>query len=368
MRRAGTGALVPALSLCLAVAALAGPAPMDLETVTYAGDSATFVATLARPARRGPVPAVVVLHGSERGTRDGAFPRRLRERLVPQGIAVLSFDKRGVGGSSGRYREMPDLLEAAGDGLAAVRYLVARGDIDTMRIGVLGASQGGWVGPLMATLSPRIAFVVSVSGPGMSPREQGQYEDGARLLEAGLDSVAVAEVDSLRDALVDYWQTGAGVDAARARWSAVRSRSWFEVVVREDPLFSRVGRLSAPPTPGQMPAEYVELLAHSRYDPVPVAERVRVPVLHIYGEADRHVPVRESVRRLRLAYERGGNRAVTFVVVPHAGHGLQVVDGDRECLRCWSDSTAARRAPPTFAPGAWEQVDRWVIDRVRPRR
>jgi pimeloyl-ACP methyl ester carboxylesterase len=353
------------LLLGIAAAALARPAGAAprLETVTYAGDSATFVATLALPGRPGRAPAVVLLHGSERGVRDGAPARRLRERLLPRGIAVLSFDKRGVGGSTGRYRELPDLREAAGDGLAAVRCLLERAEIDTNRIGVIGSSQGGWVGPLMATLSPRVAFVVSVSGPGVTPMEQGRYQDGARLLEAGLDAGAVAEVDSLRAALNAYWLTGAGADEARARWSAAITRPWFDVVGRDDPLFSRLGRPPRPPTPGQMPAEYLEFLDHGRYDPVATSERVRVPVLHVYGAADRHVPVAESIRRLRGAYQRGGNRRATFVVFPHAGHGLQTVAGDHECLRCPRDTTASA---PRFAPGAWERVDRWIVDRVRP--
>lgn len=355
------------LVMATVATAAASPARIRLETVLFAGDSATFVATLARPDRRGKVPAIVMLHGSERGTRDGGPARRLRERLVPQGIAVLSFDKRGVGGSTGRYRELPDLREAAGDGLAALQYLLSRADIDPTRIGVLGVSQGGWVGPLMASLSPRVAFVVSVAGPGVTPREQSRYMDGSRLLEAGLDSVALAEVDALRDVLIDYWETGSGADAARARWDAVRARSWFDVVAREDPLFSRVGGLAGPPTPAQMPAEYLEFLCHCRYDPVLAAERVRVPVLHVYGEADRHIPVAESVRRLRAAYARGGDAKATFVVIPHAGHGLQVVAGDRECLRCRPDSTTARAAP-VFAPDAWEAIDRWVLNQVRPIR
>jgi pimeloyl-ACP methyl ester carboxylesterase len=312
------------------------------------------------PECAGPVPAVVLLHGSERGSRDGAPARRLRERLVPRGIAVLSFDKRGVGGSGGRYREMPDLHQAAGDGLAAVAYLITRREIDSTRIGVLGSSQGGWVGPLMAARSSRVAFVVSVSGPGVTPREQNRHHDAARLLEAGLDSGAVRDVDALRDVLVDYWEGRRTADEAGARWRDARAQPWFSAVVDEDPLFSRIGRLPEPPTPTQMPAEYFALLRHSRYDPVPTAERVRVPVLHVYGAADRHVPVEPSIQRLRPAYERAGNRDVSFVVIPHAGHGLQAVAGDWECLRCAPDTTVA------FAPGAWDRVDRWLIERARP--
>jgi len=346
--------------------AAGGRPPLRLETVTFAGDSATFTGTIAWPSRAGLVPALVMLHGSEPGRRDGLPAQRLRERLVPRGIAVLSFDKRGVGGSSGRYREMPDLREAASDGLAALRYLASRPEVDSMRVGVYGASQGGWVGPLMASRSPRVAFVVSVSGPGVTPREQSRFEDGSRLREAGLDDGDVAEVDSLRDALIAYWERGEGAarDRARSLWRAALTRPWFDVAVRVDPLFSRLGRLAAPPAPSQMPREYFELLAHMRYDPVPAAERVRVPVLHVYGAGDRHLPVEESVRRLRPAYRRAGNRDVTFDVLPRAGHGLQALTADHECVSCPPDSA---RASWRLAPGAAELVDRWLLDRASRR-
>lgn len=91
-----------------------------------------------------------------------------------------------------------------------------------------------------------------------------------------------------------------------------------------------------------------------------------MPVLHVYGQADRHVPVAESVRRLRAAYARGGDRGVTFLVIPHAGHGLQRVDGDRECLRCRPEQTPARGL--VFVRGAWEKVERWVVGQVRTSR
>lgn len=60
----------------------------------------------------------------------------------------------------------------AGDALVAVAFPGSRRDIDRKRIGLFGVSQGGWIGPLAAPRSRRVALVVSVSGPGVTPAEQ----------------------------------------------------------------------------------------------------------------------------------------------------------------------------------------------------
>jgi hypothetical protein len=76
----------------------------------------------------------------------------------------------------------------------------------------------------------------------------------------------------------------------------------------------------------------------------------------VYGAGDRHVPVEESVRRLRLAYQQGAHPDVTFVVIPRAGHGLQALATDHECISCPRGSV-----PAPLVPEAAELVDRWII-------
>ena len=103
--------------------------------------------TLNVPLGRGPFPAVVWVHGAGESARlpyDGA---PLVQALVDSGIAVLSYDKRGVGESVGEccpgdYGQF-NLLAADVDG--AVAALRSRPEIDPSRIGLLGASQAGWV-------------------------------------------------------------------------------------------------------------------------------------------------------------------------------------------------------------------------------
>ena len=139
---------------------------------------AQIAGTLNVPLGRGPFPAVVWVHGAGESARlpyDGA---PLVQALVDSGIAVLSYDKRGVGESKGEcspgdYGQF-NLLAADVDG--AVAALRSRSEIDPSRIGLLGASQAGWVVPLAAVRSGgRVAFTALVDAPAVSTGEEDLY-------------------------------------------------------------------------------------------------------------------------------------------------------------------------------------------------
>ena len=139
---------------------------------------AQLAGTLNVPLGRGPFPAVVWVHGAGESARlpyDGA---PLVQALVDSGIAVLSYDKRGVGESEGEccpgdYGQF-NLLAADVDG--AVAALRSRPEIDPSRIGLLGASQAGWVVPLAAVRSNgRVAFTALVDAPAVSTGEEDLY-------------------------------------------------------------------------------------------------------------------------------------------------------------------------------------------------
>jgi pimeloyl-ACP methyl ester carboxylesterase len=333
-------------------AACAGPGARE-ETVRFGSEGATLVGTLALPpAARHPVPAVVLLHGSERGRRDSPLFRLLRERLCALGLAVLSYDRRGVGESGGEYVETPDLRVPARDALSALRFLAQRSEVDRARIGLLGISQGGWVAPLAATLAPGVAFVVALSEPGVSPLAQSSCQRAAELIEQGLATAAADSATALRTLLCRYWHGDASRAAAESAWADARGSAWLGRAAATDELFSRIGHLPAVPPPARMPQDFIRALdEHFFYDPIPVAETLRVPVLHLFGAADRHLPVAESVEAFRSAYRRSGNRDATVRVIPGAGHALQRVSGAAECLRCppapwepaagWPDTLAA---------------------------
>ena len=255
--------------------------------------------------------AVVLMHpGSGPGDRhnDVFFPP-IREHLLDAGIAVSSFDKRGVGESTGHWEEAA-IGEQARDALACVAAL--RFEVEAP-VGVFGHSQGGWVVVEAAGRSRDVAFVVTSSGPGVTPGEQERYATRAYMAEAGVPEAELDEVGRYFDHLV----------------SMMRARTPFEDVgkrIDEEGFPTAFARLSLPFLP-ESEAEWNLMAALVDYDPRPALERIEVPVLAIFGADDPIVPVRESVAVYREAV-----RPTLLAVEIFAGGNHRLQTGDPTAL------------------------------------
>jgi len=131
--------------------------------------------TLSFSETSGPHSALVMLHGSGPADRnnDSYFPA-IRDYFVSQGIAVLCYDKPGIGGSTGDWQQQ-SFEDRAGEALVAIEYLHQYRKIDAQKTGLWGHSQGGWIVFFAASKSGEVAFVISNSGPGVSVFEQDKY-------------------------------------------------------------------------------------------------------------------------------------------------------------------------------------------------
>lgn len=348
-------ALLLTMGAPMAARAQEHDAGLRSEVVRFrAPDGVELVGDLYLPDGAGPHGAVVLLHGSGPETRGNMIFGGLAHFFTAQGIAVLAFDKRGIGESGGEYVESPLLENSAGDGLAAVRALADRADIDRSNIGVWGISQGGWVGPLMATMSDDVAWVIAVSGPGVSPMVQTLYQREMEMVEEGWTAADASEAAAMRLALWHYAATGDGRDAAVSALAYARTRPWF----------ARLDETPQVGGPEHVPAGAAAWLRHAQYEPAPVLERIRVPVLALFGRKDRHIPVEASVVAMRAAFARGDVDA-TIVELDDAGHGMQRVDGPAESLL----AMRARHAAPGGARHDFQLVDgypqammRWLVE------
>jgi len=165
----------------------------EFETVTFQNGDVTLAGTLDLPVGEGPFPAIVTTHGSPPLTRNDWYSLMVSNFFVQHGYAVLRYDKRGVGESTGEYPEVGTenseaLNDLAEDALAGVQFLKNHALIDPNMIGVEGFSQGGWIAPLAASKSSDVAFSIAVSGPTSSVGQEIYYseltEGGASLGEA----------------------------------------------------------------------------------------------------------------------------------------------------------------------------------------
>lgn len=288
--------------------------------------------TLHLPDASGPHPAIAMLAGSGPDDRDawGYFPP-IRETFLAAGLAVLSWDKPGIGASTGDWHEQT-FFDRAGEAQAGLAWLRGRPDIDGDRVGIWGHSQGGWIAQIVAARDTNLAFAIVNSGPGVDVIAQDLYgaEHTLRQSGGGDDEVAGA---------IEYM--------TRIHAAAVSGMSHEAFVAkvmepaRGTPGFDYFGEVDA-----GMWGFLVRNFAH-RYNPVEALERIACPVLAIFGERDTLVPVDESVRIFRDALGKANNDDVTIRVFPEADHRIRAGN------------------PNGFAGGYLDTMADWLRARVR---
>jgi hypothetical protein len=304
------------------------PPPYKQEEIKIQSGAITLAGTLTLPPTGGPFPAVVLITGSGPQNRDeevfGMKPFRLiADDFTRKGIAVLRCDDRGVGGSTGNTRDSSS-AEFADDALAEVAYLKGRSEIDKARIGLLGHSEGGIVAPIAASRSSDVAFIVLLSGTAVT---------GERILYAqseALNRAAGATDEAIR----------LNAEIQKLSFAAVRSNTgWDQLGEQIRTVLKSV--MDAAPVAQRLPADKQEALIKTRvdaqiagirtpwfkffldYDPAPTLQKVKCPVLAIFGERDLQVPVALNRDPMEQALKSGGNKSYTIEVMARANHLYQ---------------------------------------------
>jgi dienelactone hydrolase len=288
------------------------------EAVHIASGKITLAGTLMLPAGSGRHPAVVLFHGSGAQKRDLFMARW----FAGQGIAALAYDKRGVDESTGSFRAVP-FMDLCDDGLAAIEYLKSRKEIDAKRIGVWGLSQGGWLGPLAASRSADVSFVIAVSGPGVSPGEQMIVFYANELRAEGVPESDVREASAVRRDIWNYMSNGNGYEKAKKELEQARAKGWFgKAKVQQDDSF---GTLPTPAELSKQPAHSTQWFKQEAvYDPVPALRAVRVPALFLFGDRDQLIPVAESVAAIRRVLAEDDHHDFTIREFPNDDHQMRL--------------------------------------------
>jgi pimeloyl-ACP methyl ester carboxylesterase len=335
--------------------------PYAQEEVVFYDDSIKFAGTLTLPETKGPHPAVVMITGSGPQNRDeelfGFKPFKvIADHFTRKGIAVLRYDDRGVGGSTGNNGQSTT-KDFAQDALAAIHFLQTRPDINPKQIGLCGHSEGGIVGPLAASQSADVAFVICIAGTGI---------DGEDLLLA--QEKAIMRADSATDDEIEK-----AVATSRLVYQSLLSSK--DTVELRQQLRKAVVEQIKSMTDVQRKAitnedEFIKMGVEARlrslgspwfryflaYNPAPALEKVRCPVLALFGGHDTQVPAKLNEDAMESALKKGGNTDYTFKVFPNANHLF----------------LAAKTGSPReygalkkeFVPGFLDTMSDWILKRV----
>lgn len=275
------------------------------EDVSFAGSNGDLLrATVITPTTgQPPYPAILLLHGAERATRDRMIYTLTANVFLQRGLAVMVYDKRGAGESQGSYEEttFTQLIE---DATAALDHLRQRPDIDAGQTGLMGISQSGWLAPEIAERAGDLAFVINKVGAPLSVRETIAWERYNEFLDEGVGAESAEEQTAVLRRIWNYRVSPTDlalqeIEKDLAIWAN-----------RDDSqLPERLNR--------QVSDRYLEEI---RYDPTPFLERSQTPMLFVYGSEDINIPTRQCVERLQ-AYATAG-KPFSYHVFDGEGHEL----------------------------------------------
>jgi fermentation-respiration switch protein FrsA (DUF1100 family) len=331
----------------------ARPYPYREVEVDFPNDNAkiSLAGTLTLPPGQGPFPVAVLLGGSGPHDRDETLAGHhpfliLADHLTRKGIAVLRFDKRGIGKSTGEY-STATMEDFASDAEAALAYLKTRREIDPGKIGLIGHSEGGMIAPIVAARSKDVAWIVLLAGPGLK----------------GEDTLLLQSEVILKAASVNEGQLAQTLDFNKQTYALIRQEKNPATLESKLNELVQSSAMSAALPPAALQAQMRMLVSpwfryFLDYDPVPALQKITCPVLALNGEKDMQVPPKENLSRIQGALQDAGNKDFQSAELPGLNHLFQ---------HCPTGSpTEYGGIEETMAPEALNAVSDWVLKHSSP--
>jgi len=349
--------------------------PWIEEEVTFTFGPNELYGVLTLPTSEGPYPAIVIVSGSvnpSTGARDGVSAQYHIDharKMVLNGFAVLRYDPPGVGQSTGE-RGFESLDSRTEEAVAALQYLQSRPEIRPDRVGLCADSQGAWVIAMAAAAFPQdVAFIISVSGSGVSVAEQQVYSIEAQSKAAGMSEEDITRAVLFGRMLID-WQLSSPIyrQANTADAQALGDGPWtgfmalvyepgditpaeglrqgIEILksIQDEPWakFLYLKQVYIPQLESIPPEQVAALKAIAGQtllnDPKEYLTRVHCPVLAFFGEADLLQPTDRSAALYEQYLTEAGNENFKIVVIPGVGHAIGLwTPGYWEALSDWLD-------------------------------
>ena len=328
------------------------PYPYREEEVSFSNAAANvkLAGTLTIPKGTGPFPAAVLIAGSGPYDRDEALANHkpflvLADYLTRKGIAVLRYDKRGIGRSTGLV-DSATTLDLASDAQAAVAYLKTRKDVDAAKIGLIGHSEGAMIAPYLATHSADIAWLVLLAPPATKGEDT--------LLN---QSEMIGRAGGLSEP-----QLVASLTFDREAYELVRKEKEPAVLTQKLNALVKETGLDAATPPAALETQLRMLSSpwfrfFLDYDPLPALQALKTPVLVLYGEKDLQVPPKANLPLVKKAFTDSGNTDAASTQLPDLNHQFQ---------HCFSGSPAEYAAiEETFSPQALQLISDWILHHTR---
>lgn len=292
------------------------------ENIFFGSENIRLAGVLILPRGEGPYPAVVQVSGSGLVGKHSLSMRLHANALARQGVAVLCYDKRGIGESEGKYKAA-DYKHLVADIHSAFDYLKTRDDIDSRSMGYLGHSEGALLMPEVALVRNDIKFAYLRVGPVLGYKHFTAFQKRQLMKAWGMLPHEIDEMIALMMDTSDYYIRSQG------------DPQYFEGPTREalqfrlDEVFRKYEKYASKLFTRRKFSKrsyrdrFVRYIGHSNsYDPrVFLEQKLGIPMYYVYGEMDESIDTASSVAYLEGLRSRT-DQDIEIEIYPGESHSL----------------------------------------------
>jgi pimeloyl-ACP methyl ester carboxylesterase len=340
------------------------PFPYEVQEVTFENEQAEvkLVGTLTIPDRetspeeqKTKFPAVILISGSGPQDRDESILGHkpfwvIADHFSKKGIAVLRYDERGVGQSSGTFEDA-NSTDFAADVRAAIAFLAAHPAIDASQIGLCGHSEGGLIASMVAAQDERVAFIVLMAGPGVNGQKVVESQTRLILEVSGVPAEEIERQMKIQRAFIEL-----------AKQDPLPTKEEFSQAAMEKAGDYFTANEMEEDTARQMiDAAFQQLVSpwfqfFMSHEPASDLEKIACPVLAINGEKDLQVDPKLNLPAIEAALEKAPTDDFTLRELKGLNHLFQ--QSKTGLVQEYA------QLEETFNPAALQLMTEWILEKT----
>lgn len=323
----------------------------DVEVANPDADGVKLSGTLTIPAGTTKHPAVILISGSGPQDRDETIVDHkpfwvIADYLTRRGVAVLRYDDRGVGKSTGDFSSATS-ADFASDVKALVSFLEQHASIDADRIALCGHSEGGIVAPMVAVEDPQIAALVLLAAPGVTG-ERVLVSQAKLILEAA--GTAADEVEKqlkIQRLMLDLATAKPPLDKEEFKSRALIG---LKGLLDSEELTEEEAEVTIEQSAAQLLSPWFRFFL--TYDPVDALKKVQCPTLVMNGAKDLQVDPGLNVTAIEAAFGESGFQNYQVTILGGLNHLFQATET--------GDIGEYAEIEETFNPAALKAMGDWL--------
>jgi alpha/beta superfamily hydrolase len=284
----------------------------------------TLSGTLTLPSVEVKSPVVILIPGSGHVDRDSTFLdfkpfQIIADYLTRNGIAVLRFDKRGVGLSTGDFNTATT-EDFSQDIFAAIEYLKSLKKINPNKIGLIGYSEGGIIASMVASRSKDVAFIVLMAAPVLSGK------DNATIVFTLLVNESMTNAQNLHEDSVLFKRFFAIISKEILTFE--ENKEAIEIAEKTIPRMTEKTKATLG-MPQLTPEMFLRIFsipwlkAYLNINPESFLINVKCPIFAIYGKKDFQVPSKENIKALNHILKQRNKEDYIIKEIPDVNHLFQ---------------------------------------------